>query len=413
MAMSRPIQLVTPDRLQIREGGGCMSVFGLPFFAAGIFLILAITGVIPMSNASELPAFAVPLIVLMGIVFTCVGGTLVFGRMWTTIDRSQRAVIKQWGLLVPMRERILPLHGHTAVRLGFVEGDSDSADQFPVALKAQAGADLQLRSFTAYADARACARAVAEHLRLELEDASTDHEVRLQPGEIDVSLQERLRRDGATHEDGVPPSGARSRVTRDSGQVTIVIPTRRRHVLVLAAGLIPIALALYIGPPLATFFRQSRTPDPVAWAFLGFLALFFGVLPLMTIVNGFVRSRRGATIVEASRKGVRIRERGAWTTRTVESFDAPDILDVDYSSRESTHASAQRAAEQQVLKSYPSSSPASASPRVERIVATLSRFAKGRGVTIKTRIGLTTFGKGLDDAEIRYLHSVVRRALGS
>ena len=51
--MGSPIRLVTPDRLQIRDGGGCMAAFGLPFFAAGIFLILAITGVIPMTNAGD------------------------------------------------------------------------------------------------------------------------------------------------------------------------------------------------------------------------------------------------------------------------------------------------------------------------------------------------------------------------
>jgi hypothetical protein len=40
------------------------------------------------------------------------------------------------------------------------------------------------------------------------------------------------------------------------------------------------------------------------------------------------------------------------------------------------------------------------------------RWTDGDGkVTVKTRRGLITFGPGLDDAELRYLHSVVRRAL--
>jgi hypothetical protein len=49
--------------------------------------------------------------------------------------------------------------------------------------------------------------------------------------------------------------------------------------------------------------------------------------------------------------------------------------------------------------------------RVERIVVKLARFARGKGITVKTRTGLTTFGEGLDDAEVRYLHSLVRRTL--
>jgi hypothetical protein len=51
--MARPFEHVTSDRLQIREGGGCMSAFGLPFFAAGVFVILSVAGVIPFSNASD------------------------------------------------------------------------------------------------------------------------------------------------------------------------------------------------------------------------------------------------------------------------------------------------------------------------------------------------------------------------
>jgi hypothetical protein len=58
--------LVAPDRLRIREGGGCLSLFGLPFFAAGVLLLLAVSGFVPMSNADRLPAIAWPLLVLMG-----------------------------------------------------------------------------------------------------------------------------------------------------------------------------------------------------------------------------------------------------------------------------------------------------------------------------------------------------------
>jgi hypothetical protein len=114
--------------------------------------------------------------------------------------------------------------------------------------------------------------------------------------------------------------------------------------------------------------------------------------------------------VEISKLAVRIRQRGAWTTRTTTTLDASDILDVDYTSRESAIASATRATEQQIMQSYPDHAEA-ARPRVERVVASLTRFVTNKGLTIKTRKGLTTVGQGLDDEEIRYLHSVIRRAL--
>ena len=404
------IRYDTPDRLQIQEGGGCFSVFGLPFFAAGVFLFLVVLGIVPMSNADDQPTFLWPLLVLMAIAFTTVGGALVFGRSWMTIDRAQREVVKQWGLLVPLRGHSVRLEAYTAVTLGYVQGDSDSAESFPLTLKARSGPDLRLCSLSQYAKAREYARAIAEHLHLQIEDASTDHSITLSPNQIDLPLRHRARQDATEDHDVPRPPDARSQVRREMGEVTIIIPVRRQHVLVLATTLIPIAIVLTIGPPLATFFRESNTPNVVGWAFLGFLALLFGFLPLTTIVGAFVRSRRGATIVEVSKQRLRILERGAWKTRTIMSADTADVLDVDYSSRESSLASAKRATEQQVLQAYPSEAPAVRSG-VERIVVKLARFARGKGITVKTRTGLTTFGERLDDAEVRYLHSIVRRTL--
>jgi hypothetical protein len=114
----------------------------------------------------------------------------------------------------------------------------------------------------------------------------------------------------------------------------------------------------------------------------------------------------------ASRDGIRIDERGAWRTRTLASLAAPQILDIDFSTSASLIDSAKRAAVQRTRDAGHSvDASSSAAARVEKLVNQLSRFATGKGVTIKTRQGLTTFGQGLPDQEIRYLHSVVRRAL--
>src|SRR6185369_8770428 len=96
----------------------------------------------------------------MGLLFTTVGGVLCFGRAWTSIDGTRREVTRQWGLLVPMHSDTQRVDDYTAVVVEFVRGDSDSADKFPVSLKARAGKNLQLRSSTEYGDARACALAV-------------------------------------------------------------------------------------------------------------------------------------------------------------------------------------------------------------------------------------------------------------
>jgi hypothetical protein len=37
---------IAADRIQIRQGGGAMAVFGLPFLGAGVFMLLASVGVV-------------------------------------------------------------------------------------------------------------------------------------------------------------------------------------------------------------------------------------------------------------------------------------------------------------------------------------------------------------------------------
>jgi hypothetical protein len=386
-----------------------MAVFGIPFFAAGTFMILAVAGVIPVSNGGDMPSWGWFALACMALVFTGVGGGFVLGRAWTTLDVTRRLVIKQWGLLIPIRERTYPLTGYSAVTLGFVRGDSDTADRFPIGLKAQNGPSLALCSFTTYADSRACAIAVARHLHLDVEDSTTDHRVLVTPADAERSLRERAVE--LSDAPQVPrPLNARSTVSREPDGVRIEIPNPRMHSMAAAAGLIPLIVPAIAVPWLMDFFRHTNTPGPVGWVFVGFVTLFFGLLPALTVFNGFRRSRRGGTIVHISSKGIEIQERGAWRTRRRASIQAGDIFGIDFSTRESSSAAARTAAELQWMDSRGATS-ATVGPRTERTLAWLTQLSRGHALTVKTRTGLTTFGAGLDDDEIRYLHDVVGRAL--
>ena len=42
----------------------------------------------------------------------------------------------------------------------------------------------------------------------------------------------------------------------------------------------------------------------------------------------------------------------------------------------------------------------------------MRRLVASKGITVKCRKGLFTFGAGLPDDEVRYLHALVVRALG-
>ena len=409
--MRQSFRHLGPDRIQIRQGGGVLAIFGLPFFAAGVFMLLTILGVIKMSNSDSVSLPGQLGLLFMGFVFTAVGGALSFGRGWTTIDSTRREVIKQYGLVVPMYTNSRRIDEYVIVVVGFVRGDSDSADTFPVTLRSSAGVDLKLDSSTQYGDARNCATAIAELLRLDFEDATTDHPVRVPAGQADIPLQQRLQMDGLQNEPARPPD-ARSEITRELDGVRIAIPNPRAHPFAIALTLIPVVISAVFVSPLLRFFRQTRTPEPIGLIFLGFIILFFAILPGMTALNGYLRSRRGRTIVTVSPRGIDIRERGAWRTGPVKSLPAPAILDVDFSTSESVTTAARLAAEQRMRTTSGSgATSAEIGPRTQWLLTTLSRYAKGHGITIKTRQGLTTFGQGLTDEETGYVHSLIRRAL--
>jgi hypothetical protein len=296
---------------------------------------------------------------------------------------------------------------YTSLVLGFQRGDSDTADQFPISLKARSGKDLRLFSSTQYAEAREQAAAIAALLHLDIEDQSTDHAVTLSAAEANLSLQDRLRLD---HRRGAPvarPVTLRSEITAGDGHVVISIPHKRVHPALFLFFLIPAAVPIWFFAPFSQFFAQTRTPDGVAWVFLAFLIVAFGILPVWSGLNAFLKSRRGRTIVTVSPAGIRVDERRVWKTRLRESLAAADVMDIDYSTSDSLLASAR----QQAVKSYQSQGEARVSPAVEGTLVALSRIVNRGTVTVKTRKGLTSFGEGLGDDEIRYLHSVVRHAI--
>jgi len=401
---------VTPYRVELRQGGGWLSVFGLPFFAAGVFMWLSATGVI-RSEGLDSPALARVVLPLMATVFTAVGATLVFGRVWTTIDRAEGTLEQQWGLLVALHTTTTRLGDCQAIVIGFTPGDSDSADSFPLTLKSASAGHRKIFSASSYADARACATLIARLLNVELEDATSDHAVRVAATKGGLSLSERLRLDGPDQGSMPRPSNMRSELRAEGNGVRITIPAGPVNLFVIVATVIPIVIIVAVFGPILGWFSKTKTTDPIAVIFFGSIAFLFAAIPAMSVVNTFVRARRGATIVTVSTEGIRIDDRGAWRTTTTGAYSAADVFDVDYSTTESMIASARRTALAAARESDGMAHPTAVSPGLERVLTRIVAFARSKGITLKTRRGLVSFGAGLDDEELRYLHALIRRAL--
>lgn len=410
--MQQPFHQTAPDRLEVRGGGGCMALFGIPFFLAGVFMILVAFKIVPMENAADQQPWSWPLIGLMGLAFMAVGGGLLFGRTWTVIDRGRASISKQWGLLVPMKQEELSLTEYRAVVLEFEKGDSDSVDRYPVIVKARsAGKDLTLYSGTDYGAARAQATQLATFLSFPLEDATTTHTAVRAADQIDEPLQARLRRDDDQGAQVVRPLDMRSQVEETSGALRITIPGPGFGRAYLLQLIIPAGIMIFFIPSALGFFTQSRTPGGVQGIFVGFAVLFFGIFPLLSLAGSAIAARRRRTCVSVTPGELLVEEREVWRTRATR-IPVADILDLDYDTVQATMGAAQQIAAQRYIQAGHSSPlPPGSEAATPGWLNTLGKLVKSKGITVKSRTGLTTFGAGLPDDEVRYLHALIRQAL--
>jgi hypothetical protein len=386
------IRRPAPGRLELLEGGGCLTFFGLPFLGAGVFALLAAAGVVPLRTADA--GSLGPLVVLLvGAAMTAVGAWLVLGRSWTHVDGARRTVTRSLGLLVPMRTRVHRLEAFSAVRLQ-LSRDSEGPDTYPVALVRGEG-HLKVCSTNDYGRSREAAAALAEVAGLPLEDATTAHPAVLRPEELGAGYLERLR--GAPAPEVPRPAELRSEVSAAGAGVAIRVGeggARWRALLPLA---IVAGVLSCLGPRALEFFERTRTPPAVQWAFGGFAVFLFAVIPALFALTRALRAQLGYTELRADARGIELRERGILSTR-VTRIAAAELIDIDVDD-EAVEAAAPP----------PGLRPAGRSRPVPRWLRALA----SRGVLVKHRGGITAFGAGLPGDEVRYLHALVLRALRS
>ena len=412
MLSLKPFQEVAPGVLEVREGGGFISIFGLPFLAAGIFVTLIGTGVVRVQNAAEVPWWAWPIILIMGLAFVAVGSALVFGRTRTRLDTGRGKVQKQWGLLMLLKTQETTLQDFAWVCLRHQPGDSDSAERFPVVLKAgQGGKDLALYSSLNYGEARQRAEFLARFLKLPLRDTSTQHVEVLQPDVRQGVLQPALT-SAEPAPQAFPPQTMRSQVEERGDSAQITIPGPGFKVSMLVGVIVPICILAYVASGLLPFFRRTHTPEPVQYVFLGFLVFMLGVMPTLSFLSALLRSLRSHTRIIASREGLTIENRGALFTRRTR-IPAGDILGVDYSTAGGMLAAARSEAELRCQQGSARLWQEGARPgSIPKWLEMLARLAKSKGVTVKSKAGLFSFAAGMPDDEVCYLYTVVQRALG-
>ncbi|HNS54699.1 MAG TPA: hypothetical protein PKH25_07980 [Syntrophales bacterium] len=397
--------------LEIRSGGGCLSLFGMPFLLAGLIIMLIPLGVIPFEEQPEGPLVSA-LIVLFGSVFAAVGAVLVFGRGGIILDRGRGRIVRWWGLLVPMRRMEHRLDAIRQVEMDFSSGDKDSADTWPIRLAGEGvPKPITVAQPTAFSEARRVAEELARFLQKPLVDSSTGERVTRDPGHLDESWRDRVRR---TQEAAAPmppePPGMRTRIERTAEGYVFHIPGPPLYWFHYLPVLFPVGFAAAV----AWFFLPALLtlpmPDWVRYFALGFIGLFFIAGPVLSALLHVLRLRNQFERVTVTKAFLRV-EALKQGKRSAAEIPVDELEDLVAPTAKSLMDSVEVPGMKKVDLGDTGTPRMPDGRPVPRLLQSILKMAGSRGITARSDKAVVEFAAGLDEAETAYLFALIRKTI--
>lgn len=395
--------------LEIRSGGGCLSVFGLPFLLAGLFVLQLPLGLIPVNKPSDTPSSL--FIILFGAVFTFVGAVLVLGRAGIILDRARGRIVQWYGLLVPLKRTEYLMDTIDQVEMNFSSGDSDSPATWPIKLSGGSMTKpLAVSQPTSFAEARQLAEELSRFLQKPLVDTSTGERIIRDPGQLNESYRDRMRRTDKAEGILPPePSTMRSRVERTGEGLVIHIPentNKQLHYIPLAFSLIfAISVTWFFLPP----FLRSDLPDLIRYLILGFLGLFI-ILPLLSAFRTFHQLKKDFQRITVTRAFLRV-ETTKQGKRTMTEIPVDELKDLVVPSRQGT-INAMDVPGMKKVHLGDTRSPRMPDGRpVPRLLLSLMKMVGSKGIIARSDKTEVELAAGLDEAEVAWLFALIRKTI--
>ena len=396
-----------PDVIETRSGGGCLSLFGLPFLLAGLFVMQIPFGWIPVENSNAMPWF---FFIPFGGIFVLVGGGLVFGRKGLSLDRRKGVMVEWWAPMVPLKRKGQVLDNVKRVSLCKNSGDSDSPATYPVKLEGDAIQDVAIFAPTEYQEARRFAEELSRFLSRPLADFSSGVRIEREPGRLDETFLDRVRK-GVEDAGGLPapPPDMKSRVKETAQGIEIEIPWLPRNPvprwLQIVLPLVFVGVAAYFFVP----FLKLPAPPAVRYFFAGFFLVFFVLGPLVSILRLKNRRKAGGTKVSVTPEQVVVEESRGGKQRTT-MIPAEEIEDFDLPTERAVRDSMETPFRHYHLADtgvprLPDGRP------MPRILSALMKRVTSPGISIRSDEAWVQFGSGLAEDELRYLYALIRKVL--
>jgi hypothetical protein len=385
----------SPEVLESRSGGGCLVLFGLPFFLAGLFLLQIPIGLIPMTmeDGSATPWWMDSICSVMGLVFVVVSLGLMLGRKGVVIDRRRQTVVHWRGLWPYFKQTEYQFTELTGVSLSY-DGSGDGPATYPVRLT---GRDrlhaISILDPADYHEARRSAERLARFLELPLADVTTGKNVTRAPGELDESLRARALRLGERRgrEPERPPS-MRTVIRQTPEGLALEIPPPPFTYLRLIPVTLAVLFACLVGWVFVRPLLLLPMPNGIRIAFLGFIGIFFIFAPITSALRYFLLGSRRSQRVTVSPEWIRLEDRvgSKVLTSEISGDDLEELTLPTLASRLENMGPAGRPAPE---------------------ATTLSRWLKSPGIFARSDDQTLQFGQGLPEPELEYLHQLIGNRL--
>jgi hypothetical protein len=263
-----------------------------------------------------------------------------------------------------------------------------------------------LHSAGAYQDAVNEGRLFSSFLRVPLEDSSSEHSIKLKPGDTRQVLESRLSEPAPQ---SPQPAAMASQVIHRVNRLEIVISKKHNILVIVIPAVVVITFALVFGPPVVEFFKETQTPNYVQYIFLG----FFGMIIAINLIGLPFKLRRAKTTgTSLAIDGISliIEDRNlSRVKRTVVPLS--EVLDVDFFTADGVFkVSTQEALQAQARRPVATTFPYEDHSR-KWWYKFLKSVVKSQGIVIKSKSGMYFFGSGLSDEEVKYLYSLIRNVI--
>lgn len=314
-----------PQLLEYRSGGGCSTLFGIPFILGGVLTMAAPF----LDGDAELAALAIT--IPFGLIFACAGVAVSLGRSRLVFDRRRGVISSWWGILGMGPTTETPLAGRERVSMATETRGSGKSRHtvHPVRLEGGIHEPHEIEAPGSTAEARRLAEDVAKFLEVGIVDRTSGDEIVREAGTLDESVRDRLARLGVKPEQAPRPPDARSRHTPMGSMQRFEIPATGfncGHVLIVFVAL------LFAFPGGAAMVALASDPD--APAIVGVVVGGFFLLPSLAVILYAIADSRTTYFIEATPMRLLVEQRGLVSTKNFE-FPCHELEELEVTGRKS------------------------------------------------------------------------------